>query len=225
MEKHQQELWSLYHMLGQTAELTEEPAIQGGESRCITQFNNTLARLQTIDAVPDGLFDELPADASLGDISFACRQLAAFLAPSLTKETEPETPTFQWPEWTRQLKKDVLSIDKAAEIIAGLGIPGLVLLVAVSVSGVAGAAAITAGLTILGPGGILGGIVILLASTFIGSALAKFGFEELFKRVLDNLKEKGMTDAEILEKIEGYPISKELKRSLRESMGPRSDAS
>lgn len=223
MEKHQKELWALYHMLGQTAELTEEPALQGGEFRCITQFNNALARLQTLDAVPDGLFDELPADATFADISFACRQLAAFLAPNLTKEAEPETATFQWPEWIRALKKDVLSVDKAAEIIAGLGIPGLVLLVAVSMSGVAGAAAITAGLTILGPGGVLGGVVILLVSTFIGSALAKFGFEELFKRVLDNLKEKGLTDAEILEKIDGYPISKELKRSLRESMASRGD--
>lgn len=223
MEKHQKELWALYHMLGQTAELTEEAALQGGEFRCITQFNNALARLQTLDAVPDGLFDELPADATFADISFACRQLAAFLAPNLTKEAEPETATFQWPEWIRALKKDVLSVDKAAEIIAGLGIPGLVLLVAVSMSGVAGAAAITAGLTILGPGGVLGGVVILLVSTFIGSALAKFGFEELFKRVLDNLKEKGLTDAEILEKIDGYPISKELKRSLRESMASRGD--
>ena len=223
MEKHQKELWALYHMLGQTAELTEEPALQGGESRCITQFNNALARLQTLDAVPDGLFDELPADATFADISFACRQLAAFLAPNLTKEAEPETATFQWPEWIRALKKDMLSVDKAAEIIAGLGIPGLVLLVAVSISGVAGAAAITAGLTILGPGGVLGGVVILLVSTFIGSALAKFGFEELFKRVLDNLKEKGLTDAEILEKIDGYPISKELKRSLREFIESRGD--
>ena len=223
MEQHQKELWSLYHMLGQTAELTEEPALEGGESRCITQFNNALARLQTIDAVPDGLFDELQADATFAEISFACRQLAAFLAPSLSKEEEPEPATFQWPEWIRALRRDVLSVDKAAEIIAGLGIPGLVLLVATSVSGVAGAAAVTAGLTILGPGGVLGGIAILLVSTFIGSALAKFGFEELFKRVLDNLKEKGMSDEEILEKIDGYPISKELKRRLREFIESRGD--
>ena len=223
MEQHQKELWSLYHMLGQTAELTEEPALEGGESRCITQFNNALARLQTIDAVPDGLFDELQADATFAEISFACRQLAAFLAPSLSKEEEPVPATFQWPEWIRDLKRDVLSVDKAAEIIAGLGIPGLVLLVATSVSGVAGAAAVTAGLTILGPGGVLGGIAILLVSTFIGSALAKFGFEELFKRVLDNLKEKGMSDEEILEKIDGYPISKELKRRLREFIESRGD--
>ena len=223
MEQHQKELWSLYHMLGQTAELTEEPALEGGESRCITQFNNALARLQTIDAVPDGLFDELQADATFAEISFACRQLAAFLAPSLSKEEEPAPATFQWPEWIRDLKRDVLSVDKAAEIIAGLGIPGLVLLVATSVSGVAGAAAVTAGLTILGPGGVLGGIAILLVSTFIGSALAKFGFEELFKRVLDNLKEKGMSNEEILEKIDGYPISKELKRRLREFIESRGD--
>lgn len=219
--EHQKELWALYHMLGQTAELTEEPALEGGESRCIAQFNNALARLQTLDAVPEGLFDELPADATFADISFACRQLAAFLAPNLTKEAEPETATFQWPEWIRALKKDVLSVDKAAEIIAGLGIPGLVLLAATSAAGVAGAAGVTAGLVALGPGGVLGGVAILLASTFIGSALAKFGFEELFKRVLDNLREKGMTDAAILEKIEGYPISKELKRSLRASMASR----
>lgn len=120
---------------------------------------------------------------------------------------------FNWQNWRRH----TLSVDKAAEIIAGLGIPGLVLILFMSVSGWAGAAAITTALASLGgPFGMLGGIATLGVLSFIAGMLSKFGFKSLFKKVLTNLKEKGKTSEEILQKIEGYPISEELKLKLRE---------
>ena len=86
-QERQQELRALFHMLDHTAKIAEDAALtstfSGGETRCITQFNNTLARLTALNAVPDGLFDELNAEASFGQIGIACHQLAAYLNEGL----------------------------------------------------------------------------------------------------------------------------------------------
>ncbi|MCH8535390.1 MAG: hypothetical protein LAT51_10010 [Flavobacteriaceae bacterium] len=108
-------------------------------------------------------------------------------------------------------------MDKIAGQIAGFGIPGLVLIVAMSATGFAGAAALTTALAALGgPLGMLGGIALLGVLVLISKAIAEYGFEAIFKAVLSELKKKGKTKDEILETIEGYPISSELKRSLKE---------
>ena len=111
---------------------------------------------------------------------------------------------------------DGLSLDKAAEIIAGLGIPGLVLIIMMAASPWVGAAAITASLAALGPFGMLGGIATLGVLAFISRALAEFGVEIFFQRVLAKLIEGGETCEEILKKIDGYPISSKLKQKLKE---------
>ena len=51
-------------------------------------FNNTLARLRELNAVPDGLFDDLHAEASFGQIGIACHQLAAYLNEGLDSTTD-----------------------------------------------------------------------------------------------------------------------------------------
>ena len=113
--------------------------------------------------------------------------------------------------------RNLINIDKAAEIIAGFGIPGLVLLVAVATIGYVGAAATTTTLATLGgPLGMLGGIAGLGVLAFIMAAISKFGFKSIFKRVLKHLKEQGKTKEEIKQKIQNYPISKELKLKLRD---------
>ena len=97
-----------------------------------------------------------------------------------------------------------------------------------SVSGWSGAAAITTALATLGgPLGMLGGITLLGGLVLIATAIPKFGFWEIFKRVLANLKEQGKTNEEILREIESYPIADELKQKLRDYMenmeGERTD--
>ena len=118
--------------------------------------------------------------------------------------------------WKSQSVRNI-PITTVVEIITGLGVPGLVLLVAMSVSGWAGAAAITTALATLGgPLGMLGGITLLGGLVLIASAIPRFGFWEIFKRVLENLKEQGKTNEEILREIDGYPIANELKQKLRD---------
>ena len=91
-QEQQQELRGLFQMLDHTAKIAEDAALtgafSGGETRCITQFNNVLARLKELNAVPDGLFDELDAEASFGQIGIACHQLAAYLNEGLDTTTD-----------------------------------------------------------------------------------------------------------------------------------------
>ncbi len=95
MEQHKpQEIKALFHMLEHTAKIAEDAALtgafSGGETRCISQFNNILKRLRDINAIPDGLFEELQSDASFSHIGIACHQLAAYLNEELDT-----TPDFQ----------------------------------------------------------------------------------------------------------------------------------
>ena len=114
-------------------------------------------------------------------------------------------------------RKERKHLDKIGGVIASSGISGLVLLVAMGVSGWVGAAAITTGLASLGgPLGMLGGIALLGVLTLVSRGMAKFGFETLFKAVLTKLKEQGHTNEEIVSKIQNYPLSKELKLKLME---------
>lgn len=108
-------------------------------------------------------------------------------------------------------------MDKVVSKIAALGVPGLVLVVAMAVSGYFGAAAIVAALAALGgPLGMLGGLAVLALLVLISNALTKYGFDKLFEAVVKKLIEKGETKTSILEKIDNYLISKDLKRKLRE---------
>lgn len=91
-QQKQQELKGLFHMLEHTAKIAEDAALtgafSGGETQCISQFNNVLRRLSNINAIPDGLFEELQADASFSQIGIACHQLAAYLNEELDETTD-----------------------------------------------------------------------------------------------------------------------------------------
>lgn len=102
-------------------------------------------------------------------------------------------------------------MDRIVNKIAGLGVPGIMLMVAISMTGLSGAAAITAALALLGPGGMLGGIAFLLLAGAVTSALTEFGFDALFKAVIKKLYKNGETKETIRTKIEKGPWSKKLK--------------
>lgn len=83
-------------MLEHTAKIAEDAALtgafSGGESQCISQFNNVLRRLHDIKAIPTALFEALPADASFSQIGIACHQLAAYL----NEEVDPTADFKGW---------------------------------------------------------------------------------------------------------------------------------
>ena len=107
-------------------------------------------------------------------------------------------------------------MDKIVSKIVALGVPGLVLLLAIGVTGYVGAAAITAALCAIGPFGMIGGIATLGLIGLISQAISEYGFEKIFVQVVKELVKKGETKESILLKINSYKISKSLKLKLKE---------
>lgn len=105
-------------------------------------------------------------------------------------------------------------MDKVVAKIAALGVPGLIFVIAMSATGLAGAAAITAALAALGPGGMVGGIAFLGVAGLISDALAEFGAEKILTAVVKELYLRGETKESIKAKVQKYPISKKLKLKL-----------
>lgn len=109
-------------------------------------------------------------------------------------------------------------MDKMVAKIAALGVPALVLIIAISATRLYGAAAITTALAALGPFGMLGGIATLGVIGLIFDAIAKFGISAIFSGVVAKLLKQGETKDSIIAKVEKYPISRLLKRKLKEQI-------
>ncbi len=102
--------------------------------------------------------------------------------------------------------------DKIVEAIAGLGVPGLVLLTAMAISGWAGAAALTTALAALGgPLGMLGGIAVLGILALAAHGLSEFGFEKIAVSVIKRLRKQGRRRADVISQIRSFPISSGMK--------------
>lgn len=75
-------------------------------------------------------------------------------------------------------------MDELVKKVAALGLPGVILVVAMAATGLTGAAAITAALAFLGgPAGMLGGITVLGLTGLITDALAKVGLEDFLTAI------------------------------------------
>ena len=106
--------------------------------------------------------------------------------------------------------------DELIARISQLGIPALVLVVAVEITGVVGAAAVVEGLALLGgPWGVIGGLGVLGILVVISKGIGRYGFKAVFEGVLKNLYKKGHSREEILKKIEGYKMTRRMKLALR----------
>ena len=108
-------------------------------------------------------------------------------------------------------------MDKIVSKIAALGVPGLVLTVAIGATGLAGGAAITTALAAIGPGGMIGGLVTLGVIGLISEGISKYGVDAIFSAVVKELYRRGETKEQLKQKIKRYPISKDLKRKLNVS--------
>ena len=91
-------------------------------------------------------------------------------------------------------------MEKIVSKIAALGVPGVVLLVAVSTTGYAGGAAIITALAALGPGGIIGGIATLGVIGLITQGITEYGMEAIFCAVVKELLKQGESKGSILER-------------------------
>ena len=76
--------------------------------------------------------------------------------------------------------------------------------------------AITAALAMLGPGGMVGGIVLLGIIGLASDALSKYGLEALLKGIYKERRAKGELLINLNKEIDKLPISKELKLVLKD---------
>lgn len=107
-----------------------------------------------------------------------------------------------------------ISLDELVSQLAAIGIPALVLLLTMASTGLAGAAAMTASLSLLGPGGMFGGILTLLVGGVLTEVVTRFGIETVISLVIARMYQNGETQASIEERINGMLISKKLKLKI-----------
>ena len=105
-------------------------------------------------------------------------------------------------------------MDFVVKKVAALGIPGLILVIIMAVSGLKGAAALTFSLAALGgPLGMLGGLGALGLIGLIAHSFSKYGMEKIVQAVIrENLKIK--SHDEIITEIGKYPITKDMKLKM-----------
>ena len=108
--------------------------------------------------------------------------------------------------------------DECVKKLAGFGVPGLVLLLAIDATGLAGAAAITAALAAIGPGGIVGGVATLVLAGLVMESIAEFGVDEIYAAVIKDLYSKGETEESIRSKIQKFWVSPKLKALLLDKL-------
>lgn len=112
-----------------------------------------------------------------------------------------------------------MTLDKITSKLVGLGVPGLILVGAMTTSGFAGAAAITVALSSLGgPLGMLGGVAVLGLLLLVSQALTEYGHQKVYAAVINGLFDQGLNKTEIRAKLKKYPISAELRATLDEQI-------
>jgi hypothetical protein len=104
-------------------------------------------------------------------------------------------------------------MDEIAKKIAGLGLPGIILVVLAIASGGSNAAIVAALTAVGGPFGIVGGIGLLGLTSVLGDTVATFGLEEVLKLVYSE-RIKNESVRVLLKEINDLPISNELKTKL-----------
>lgn len=113
--------------------------------------------------------------------------------------------------------KKYFSLDEFCERLAGFGIPALVFLGAMSATGLTGAAAITAALALLGPGGMIGGLVFLGVIGGGASIITKYGYHTIMINVAKKIQKKEeLSYEEMCKRIDKFIVSTALKAKIKE---------
>jgi hypothetical protein len=105
-------------------------------------------------------------------------------------------------------------MDEVIRKVVALGLPGILLAIAIATTGFAGGAALTTALAILGgPFGMLGGIALLGIGGLVADAVAKVGIDNFLVAVYSE-RRKNESHEQLLYEIRGLLISNDLKNTL-----------
>ena len=110
-------------------------------------------------------------------------------------------------------------MDEIVKKLAGLGLPGVILVILTVTSGGSSAAVAAALTAVGGPFGIVGGIALLGLITVVGDAIAGSGIEAILKAVYTE-RSKSESVRLLLKEIKDLPITEELKLKLKNELSP-----
>lgn len=106
-------------------------------------------------------------------------------------------------------------MDEVFRKVAALGLPGVLLAIAIATTGFAGGAALTTALAALGgPFGMLGGIALLGIGGLVADAVAKVGIDNFLVGVYCR-RRQNEPHSKLLTEIGKLPISGDLRNRLR----------
>ena len=105
-------------------------------------------------------------------------------------------------------------MDEIVKKLAGLGFPGIILLILAFASAGSNAAIVAVLTAAGGPFGILGGIGLLGMAKVLSDLMADYGIEAIFKAVYSE-RSKTETLRSLLYEIQDLPICQELKTKLQ----------
>jgi hypothetical protein len=110
-------------------------------------------------------------------------------------------------------------MDELVKKIAGLGLPGILFVIATAASGGSVSAVVAMLSTLGGPLGLLGGLGLLGLAGVLGEYITSSGIEAILKLVYT---ERSKTDSVrfLLKEINELPITDELKVKLKEHLSP-----
>lgn len=114
-------------------------------------------------------------------------------------------------------------MDEVVKKIASLGLPGVLFAVALSITtgaGLAGAAATTSALAMLGGpfGGMVAGIMILVGSSAVADVISHYGIETLLQAVYEKRVEQGESREKLCREIGSLWLSDSLRYRLRQKI-------
>jgi len=105
-------------------------------------------------------------------------------------------------------------MDEIVKKLAGLGLPGILLVIAITLAGGNSAAVIPLLAMLGGPLGIVGGLGVLGLSTIVGDAIAGYGIEAILKGIYTE-RSKSESVRFLLKEIKDLPLTEELKLKLK----------
>ncbi|MDZ8183984.1 MAG: hypothetical protein RMX96_03860 [Nostoc sp. ChiSLP02] len=110
-------------------------------------------------------------------------------------------------------------MDELVKKLAGLGLPGILFVIATATSGGSVAAVVAMLSSLGGPLGLLGGLGLLGLVGILGEYIAAFGIENILKLVYS---ERSKTESVrfLLKEIKELPITDELKLKLKHHISP-----
>lgn len=110
-------------------------------------------------------------------------------------------------------------MDEIVKKIAGLGLPGIFLVLATAAAGGVGntAAVVSAIIALGGPLGLIGGLGVLGLAASVGDVIAGYGIEVVLTNIY---KERSKTESVrfLLKEIKDLPISDDLKAKLKNEL-------